>query len=109
MAKRDADVVHQQLESVRRSVLAGVESAYFRLAYLSQTFRILESDGQLLEQVEKAADARYRSGMGNQQDLLRAQLEQTKLLREITMHHLEVASYRRRSSSTSTASSLRPT
>ena len=91
MAKRDADVVQQQYESIRRSILAGVKSAYFQLAYLSTTLGILESDGELLQQVEKAADARYRSGMGNQQDLLRAQLEQTKLLREITMHHLEVA------------------
>jgi cobalt-zinc-cadmium efflux system outer membrane protein len=91
IAKRDADVEGQQYESVRRSVLAGVKSAYFELAYLSKTLGILESDGQLLEQVERAADARYRSGMGNQQDLLQAQLERTKLLREITMHHLEVA------------------
>ncbi len=91
IAKRDADVVQQQYESARRAVLAGVKSAYFQLAYLSKTLGILESDGELLQQVEKAADARYRSGMGNQQELLRAQLEQTKLLREITMHHLEVA------------------
>lgn len=91
IAKRDADVVQQQYETVRRSVLAAIKSAYFRLAYLSKTLGILESDGQLLEQVEKAADARYRSGMGNQHDLLQAQLERTKLLREITMHHLEVA------------------
>jgi outer membrane protein TolC len=91
IAKRDADVSQQQVESVRRSVLAGVKAAYFQLAYLSNTLGILESDGELLEQTEKAADARYRSGMGNQQDLLRAQLERTKLLREITMHHLEVA------------------
>jgi outer membrane protein, heavy metal efflux system len=91
IAKRDADISQQQFESVRRSVLVGVKGAYFQLAYLSQTLRILESDGELLGQAEKAADARYRSGMGNQQDLLRAQLEQTKLLREITMHHLEVA------------------
>jgi len=91
IAKRDADVVQQQYETVRRSILAGVKSAYFQLAYLSKTLRILESDGQLLRQVEKAADSRYRSGMGTQQDLLRPQLEQTKLLREITMHHLEVA------------------
>ncbi len=91
IAKRDADVSQQQYESVRRSVLAGVKTAYFQLAYLSKTLGILESDGQLLQQVEKAADARYRSGMGNQQDLLQAQLERTKLLREITMHHLEVA------------------
>src|SRR6266446_3828389 len=91
IARRDADVVQQQYESERRSILAGVKSAYFQLAYLSKTLGILESDGELLQQVEKAADARYRSGMGNQQELLRAQVEQTKLLREITMHHLEVA------------------
>jgi cobalt-zinc-cadmium efflux system outer membrane protein len=91
MAKRDADVVQQQYESVRRSVLAGIKAAYFQLSYLSKTLGILESDGGLLQQVEKAADARYRSGMGNQHDLLQAQLERTKLLREITMHHLEVA------------------
>jgi cobalt-zinc-cadmium efflux system outer membrane protein len=91
IAERDADVVQQQYESVRRSILASVKSTYLQLAYLAQTLRILESDGQLLEQMEKAAEARYRSGMGSQQDLLQAQLEQTKLLREITMHHLEVA------------------
>src|SRR6266705_1669698 len=91
IAKREADVSQQQIESVRRAVLVGVKSAYFQLAYLSKTLGILESDGELLQQVEKAADARYRSGLGNQQDLLRAQIEQTKLLREITMHHLEVA------------------
>jgi outer membrane protein, heavy metal efflux system len=91
IAKRDADLSQQQFESVRRSVLAGVKAAYFQLAYLSKTLGILESDGELLDQTEKAADARYRSGVGTQQDVLRAQLEQTKLLREITIHHLEVA------------------
>ena len=91
MAKRDADVALQQSESVSRSVLAGIKAAYFQLSYLSKTLGILESDGELLQQVEKAADARYRSGMGNQHDLLQAQLERTKLLREINMHHLEVA------------------
>jgi outer membrane protein TolC len=91
LAKRDADVAKQQYESGRRSVLAAIKASYFQLSYLSKTLRILESDGGLLQQVEKAADSRYRSGMGNQHDLLQAQLERTKLLREITMHHLEVA------------------
>jgi outer membrane protein TolC len=91
IAKRDAEAAQQQYESVRRSTFAGVTTAYLQLAYLSKTLGILESDGQLRDQMEKAADARYRSGMGNQQDLLQAQLERTKLLREINMHHLEVA------------------
>src|SRR5882762_7794710 len=89
IAKREADVSQQQIESVRRSVLAELKAAYFQLAYLSKTLTILEQDGELLKQVQQAADARYRSGMGTQQDLLQAQLQQTKLLREIAMHHLQ--------------------
>src|SRR6267143_5120366 len=90
IAKREADVSQQQVESVRRGVLAELKAAYFQLVYLSKTLAILEQDGELLKQVQQAADARYRSGMGTQQDLLQAQLQQTKLLREIAMHHLEV-------------------
>jgi len=90
IAKREADMSQQQVETVRRAVLAEVKASYFQLAYLSKTLAILESDGELLKQVEQAADARYRSGMGTQQDVLRAQLQKTKLVREIAMHHLEV-------------------
>jgi cobalt-zinc-cadmium efflux system outer membrane protein len=90
IAKRDADVSQQQIESVRRAVLADLKGTYFQLAYLSKTLTILEQDGELLKQLEQAADARYRSGMGTQQDVLQAQLQKTKLLREIAMHHLQV-------------------
>lgn len=90
IAKRDADISEQQIESVRRAVLTEVKAVYFQLAYLSKTLTILESDGELLKQVEQAAEARYRSGMGTQQDVLQAQLQKTKLVREIAMHHREV-------------------
>ncbi len=90
IAKREADVSQQQVEFVRRAVLAEVKASYFQLAYLSKTLAILESDGELLKQIERAVDARYRSGMGTQQDVLQAQLQKTKLVRELAMHHLEV-------------------
>lgn len=90
IAKRDADVTEQQYESVRRAVLAELKSVYFQLAYLSKTLAILGSDGALLKQMEQAAEAGYRVGLGNQQDAIQAQLEQTKLLEEITNRHLEI-------------------
>src|SRR5438876_11442904 len=90
IAKRDAEVSQQQIESVRRAVLAELKGFYFQLAYLSKTLTIIEQDGELLKQVERAADARYRSGMGTEQDVFQAQLQKTKLLREIAMHHLQV-------------------
>ncbi len=89
IAKKDADVTQQKYESVRRAILADVKMAYFQLGYLAERQAILEGDGKLLQQVEQSADARYQSGMGNQQDVLQAQLERTKLLREITMNQLE--------------------
>ncbi|HEV2522407.1 MAG TPA: TolC family protein [Candidatus Acidoferrales bacterium] len=89
IAKKDADVTQQRYESVRRTVLAAVKMAYFRLGYLAKRQTILDGDGQLLQQVEQAAEARFSSGMGTQQEVLQAQLERTKLLREITGKQLE--------------------
>ena len=90
IAKREADIAGSRADSVSLGVLAEIKTAYYQLAYLAQTLTILENDREILKQVELAADARYRSGMGNQQDILQAQFQQTKLLRDISMHHLEV-------------------
>jgi outer membrane protein, heavy metal efflux system len=89
IAQKDADATQQKYESVRRAVLAAVKMAYFQLGYLAKRQKILDDDAQLLQQVEQAAESRYRNGLGNQQDVLQAQLERTKLLREINMNQLE--------------------
>jgi cobalt-zinc-cadmium efflux system outer membrane protein len=89
IAQKDADATQQKYESVRRAVMAGVKLAYFQLAYLAKRQKILDDDAQLLQQVEQAAESRYRNGMGNQHDVLQAQLESTKLLREININQLE--------------------
>jgi cobalt-zinc-cadmium efflux system outer membrane protein len=89
IANREADIASSRADSVSLGVLAAIKTAYYQLAYLSQTLSILENDREILKQVELAADARYRSGLGNQQDILQAQFQQTKVLRDISMHHLE--------------------
>lgn len=89
LVKKDAEVAEQKVEMVRRAILSELKRAYFRTAFLAKQRTILEDDRQLLHQVEQAAEIRYRSGMGNQQEVLQAQLEQSKLLREITANQLE--------------------
>jgi len=89
IAEKEADATQQKLESMRRAVLAAVKMTYFQLGYLAKRQKILGEDGQLLQQVEQAAEVRYRSGVGNQQEALQAQLERTKLLREMNMNQLE--------------------
>jgi outer membrane protein, heavy metal efflux system len=86
-AQQDAAISRDKLDAVRRAVLQQVKEAYFQTAYIQQTLEVLDRNGKLLDQIEKIADARYRVGQGKQQDVLKAQLEKTKLLRELAHHH----------------------
>jgi outer membrane protein, heavy metal efflux system len=89
IAQKEADVQQQAYESVRRAILVQVKTEYFELGYLATKLSILHGDGELLGEVEKAAESRYRSGLASQQDVLQAQLQQTRLLQEITTTQLQ--------------------
>ena len=89
LASKDAEVAQQKVETICRAVLSDLKMAYFRTAFLTKQSAVLDGDRALLRQMEQAAEVKYRSGMGNQQEVLQAQLEQTKLLREITANRLE--------------------
>jgi cobalt-zinc-cadmium efflux system outer membrane protein len=92
IAEREAAAAADRAEAVRRAAVEQLKVTYFCLAYREQTLGILEHDGALLAEIAEIAGAHYRVGQGSQQDVLRAQLERTKLLREIEMHHREAAS-----------------
>jgi outer membrane protein TolC len=78
-----------QTDSVRNTVMGNLKIAYFRLAYIQETVGVLQKSDDLLNQVQQATEARYRVGQGIQQDVLKAQLQHTKILKEIAHHHQE--------------------
>ena len=88
-AKLEADTEASHVESVRRTVIEQLKAAYFQLAYELEELSLLDRDGKLLDQVAKIAEANYRVGKGNEQDVLKAQLERTRLLATVEMHHQE--------------------
>jgi outer membrane protein, heavy metal efflux system len=87
VAEREADSIRAQSDGVRSQVIETLKLVYFQLAYLQQTFPILERNDLILSQIQQVAESRYRVGQGNQQDVLKAQLQHTKILQEIAMHH----------------------
>ncbi len=89
VAEHEADSVHAQSDGVRRQAIETLKLVYFKLAYLQQALPILERNDQLLSQIQQVVESRYRVGQGNQQDVLKAQLQHTKILREIAMQHQE--------------------
>jgi outer membrane protein, heavy metal efflux system len=89
VAEHEAESMEAQVDSVRRTVVGNLKMVYFRLAYIQQTIGVLEKNDDLLNQVQQATEARYRVGQGNQQDVLKAQLQHTKILQAIAHHHQE--------------------
>lgn len=86
VARGDIDVARARVDVVSRDRIDQLKTTYARLAYLQAMLGIFERDNALLQPIEQQAQARYASGQGNQQDVLRAQLEHTKILREISMN-----------------------
>jgi cobalt-zinc-cadmium efflux system outer membrane protein len=89
VAEHEADSMEAQTDSARRTVVGNLKIVYFHLAYIQQTLGVLQRRDELLSQLQEAAEARYRVGQGNQQDVLKAQLQHTKILQEIAHHHQE--------------------
>lgn len=93
VATREAGAQQAQSAELRASIIEQVKTAYFHLAYLQKTLNVLERTGTTLKQLAATELSRYRVGEGSQADVLKAELEHTKLVREITMHHAEMAQY----------------
>lgn len=89
VAELAATSLREDSEAVRRRVIEALKLAYFRLAYAQEALGILKRNNDLLNQIEQIAEARYRVGQGNQQDVLRAQLQHTKILEAIASNRQE--------------------
>lgn len=85
IAAQGASVTKDEYEQVRRAVIEQLKTAYFKLSGVQQVLGIMRRDQALLASIEKTAEARYRNGQGSQPDVLMAQLQETKLLRDLAL------------------------
>ena len=85
IAAREADAEATTIEEVSRRVAAEVKQAYFDLYFTDQSLATLAQDRQILERLAKVAEIRYSVGKGAQQDMIRAQIELTRLTERQTL------------------------
>jgi outer membrane protein TolC len=90
VAERDADTKQAEVGVTKSTISDALKADYLQLAYLQQTLDILRQNEALLDQLIQDATAHYQVGQGMQQDVLQAQVNRTRIVREITMHHQEM-------------------
>lgn len=89
LAEREADQAEPQLQRVRLSLEAQVRRAYADLLLSRQVLELVAEQGNVWQQIEGVARARYAVGQGAQQDVLRAQIELTRVEQLRTEQALE--------------------
>lgn len=87
VAEHDAETKQAETDITRVGIADAIKADYLQLAYLQQTLGILQQNEAVLDQLIQDATAHYQVGQGMQQDVLEAQVNRTKIVREITMHH----------------------
>jgi outer membrane protein, heavy metal efflux system len=90
VAERDANTKQAEVEVTKTAIADAIKADYLQLAYLQQTLGILRQNETVIDQLIQDATAHYKVGEGMQQDVLQAQINRTKVVREITMHHQEM-------------------
>jgi outer membrane protein TolC len=90
VAERDADTKQAEIGVTETNIADAIKADYLQLAYLQQTLGILRQNESVLDQLIQDATGHYKVGQGMQQDVLQAQVNRTKIVKEITMHHQEM-------------------
>jgi cobalt-zinc-cadmium efflux system outer membrane protein len=69
----------ERVERQRLAVAAGVRRAFWNLVFAEELLAVLADEQEVWKETEGVARARYAVGQGAQQDVLRAQVEITRL------------------------------
>ena len=85
MAQKDVEVERWNLEAVRRQVRSEVKSSYYELSAIDQALAITKRNKNLLEKLARITEEKYKVGKGLQQDVIRSQLEVSRILKTFTL------------------------
>ena len=85
VAVQEAAAVHEAYRARQREVIAQVKKSYYNLAYIDSAVGIAREEQLLLGHYEDLAQARYASGQGLQQAVIKIQAEITKVVNRLDM------------------------
>lgn len=83
IAARDAQMAFQRYKEEERNIAWHIEQPYYELFLAKKTRQTLEEIHTLTKKLVKTAQVRYESNQASQQDLLKAQIETSKVAVEI--------------------------
>lgn len=85
IADREAEAVWWDYENARRRLVADVKAAYYDYSFYTRAIETTTKNKDLLQKLSQISEARYRVGKGIQQDVLKAQVEISRIQQRLTV------------------------
>jgi outer membrane protein TolC len=85
VADREAEAARWDYENAKRQVAANVKTAYYDYSYYSKAIETITKNRDLLQKLAQIAEARYRVGKAVQQDVLKSQVEISRIQQRLTV------------------------
>ncbi len=85
IASMNAEYEWWAYEQTRLNVVGEIKEVYFELFYVDKAIEIVNRNKDLLGKFARISEARYAVGKGIQQDVLKAQVEISKLIEQVTI------------------------
>jgi len=89
VAQADAEMAAFDVERARLGLVSAVKRAYYGLAAARSLAGLAMEHRKVWDEVRETARARYASAVGSQQDMVRAQVEGTRVQALHAQHHAE--------------------
>jgi outer membrane protein TolC len=80
---KQSEELEQKYEAVKREIIKEIKFLYYDIYWLDEATRITEQEKSVVESVKNVAERRYEANQINQQDVIRAQLELSRLLNKL--------------------------
>ncbi|MEA2627277.1 MAG: outer membrane protein heavy metal efflux system [Candidatus Binatota bacterium] len=92
VAASDADIARERLRAAELDTVAAVKRAFYTLWEAHRRLEILSRDEELVRRHATIAEDRYSVGLGAQPDVLRSQVEVTRVMSQIATEELAIES-----------------
>ncbi len=90
VAKNEAKVYSAKHRTLERVIVAKAKSAFYELYWVHKSININNENKELLQRFVKIAEVKYSTGRATQQDVLKAQVELSRIINElITLEQLK--------------------
>jgi outer membrane protein TolC len=83
--EKEAQILKQKYEATKNEIIKDVKFAYYDLYWIDRALEINEEEKAILEDIEKVAQRKYESKLSSQQNVIKLQVELSKIIKKLSL------------------------